>query len=306
MSLLSFVKLPAIRARFKREFIKPRLETSGIVMVAPPMTTNYQAVGTAFDYLLRFILQRHNPKSICGPWIAESAIMILKNSIRGYNLETGKLSAGSESQVRKAENILKRAKTLKSAFLLNGRVTNELLKISLQLACLDNVYRSSGYVAQIFSAIDNSDKRDIEDLKALIKAANADLTRFAVKNSCILNPSFGPASVLVGGADADIILDDMIIDIKTTKHLHIEPEYFYQLIGYYILSLIGKVEGLPSKCRITRVGIYFARHGYLYSLHVKELINPKTFPVFIEWFQKMTTVNKILLRNENYCESDSR
>ena len=45
---------------------------------------------------------------------------------------------------------------------------------------------------------------------------------------CYLNPTFGDASNLVGGADADIILDDMLIDIKTTKAISFTQEHYNQ------------------------------------------------------------------------------
>jgi hypothetical protein len=40
-----------------------------------------------------------------------------------------------------------------------------------------------------------------------------------------LNPDFGFASKLVGGADADIVLDSTLIDIKTVKAATLKPEY---------------------------------------------------------------------------------
>jgi hypothetical protein len=92
---------------------------------------------------------------------------------------------------------------------------------------------------------------------------------------------------LVGGADADIIIDDMIIDIKTTKHLRLLPEDYYQLIGYYVLSLLGKLNGGRSRGKIKRLGIYFSRYGYLYTFNVKDIIiNPGSFATFLEWFQQ--------------------
>ena len=40
-------------------------------MAAPPLTENFSLVGTAFDYLLRFYIERQNPKAVTRKWVAE-------------------------------------------------------------------------------------------------------------------------------------------------------------------------------------------------------------------------------------------
>ena len=82
---------------------------------------------------------------------------------------------------------------------------------------------------------------------------------FKTESLCILNPIFGRASGLVGGADCDLVIDDTLIDIKTTKYLALKREYFNQLIGYYVLSKIDQIQGAPRGYAIRRLGIYFSR-----------------------------------------------
>ena len=94
---------------------------------------------------------------------------------------------------------------------------------------------------------------------------------FNAKEVCILNPTFNEASRLVGGADADIIIDDILIDIKTVKYLKLSRPDFNQLIGYYILY---------------KIGIYFSRYGYLHIINLVDVINNNTFPEFIERFKE--------------------
>jgi hypothetical protein len=79
-----------------------------------------------------------------------------------------------------------------------------------------------------------------------------------------MNPTFGDSSKDIGGADADIIIDDTIIDIKTTKYSKFEKEYFRQLIGYYLLN----VRECNKYGKINNLGIYFSRYGLLFKFPI--------------------------------------
>ena len=60
MSLSSIIHdNPEIRNGLKARVVRPKIIFDRSVY-APPLTTNYQIVGTAFDYLLRFFLERVN------------------------------------------------------------------------------------------------------------------------------------------------------------------------------------------------------------------------------------------------------
>lgn len=90
---------------------------------------------------------------------------------------------------------------------------------------------------------------------------------------------------MVGGADADLVIDDTIIDIKTTKNLTCLPRDFHQLIGYYVLHQIGSIGELEPKLRINKFAVYYSRFVYLHIFEVKEIIESDAFPKFIKWFE---------------------
>jgi len=69
----------------------------------------------------------------------------------------------------------------------------------------------------------------------------------------VLNPTFTQSTPL-GGADADLILDGLLLDIKTWKHALPRRSELWQLIGYALADT-------EDQHRINRVGFYFARHG---------------------------------------------
>jgi hypothetical protein len=102
----------------------------------------------------------------------------------------------------------------------------------------------------------------------------------------LLNPTFGEASHLVGGADIDLVIDDVMFEIKTTQKLELTRDYFNQLMGYYILYRIGGIDGMHPQHKITRLGIYHSRYAYNYIVEVQTIISEDKFPNFVEWFRK--------------------
>ncbi|ADP77741.1 conserved hypothetical protein [Methanothermus fervidus DSM 2088] len=290
MSLTSFIKIKDVRQAFKREFKKPRLKVQR-KLLAPPLTNHYGLVGMAFDYLLRFYIKRLNPDAVEHPWVSEVSLQLLerlqllsmftKDEIFSDDVDTIINPELLDPYVYdKVEEIIEYSKKVYNEFIKTGKMNSDLYRAALLLAQVDLIYRA-GVVDKNLGSVD---KNDIKDLKNLISIVKPEY--FKAKKICVLNPTFGEASQLVGGADCDIVIDDTIIDIKTTKNLELRRDYFNQLIGYYILYKIGGIDGMPSNYKIKRLGIYFSRHAYLHVFDVKDIIKKDSFPNFVEWFKK--------------------
>lgn len=266
MSLTSFLRDNTdVRERFRQEFKKPEFLASK-EMIALPLTENFSTVGTAFDYLLRFFIQHLNPHTIDKSyWIAETAVE--------EGLRTGAVKT-------RCKEIISRARDDWAAYLKKGQMSDALIESALKLATLDPIYRA-GVVPERIGDIHPD---DVQDLKNLISAVDKKI--FTAKSLCMINPTFGSASELVGGADADLVVDDTIIDIKTTKKLTLERSALDQVLGYYVLHHISGVGELKPKPTITKVAVYFSRYGYLFVMHLSELVDLATFPKFLRWFQK--------------------
>jgi hypothetical protein len=80
----------------------------------------------------------------------------------------------------------------------------------------------------------------------------------------VLNPTFA-GSRDVGGADADLIVDGCLVDIKTTVQTKLSSEWLYQLIGYTLLDY-------EDAYQIREVALYLARQGILLHWTVPELL----------------------------------
>lgn len=287
MSLISFIAEPDVKAKLKDVF--PFAQTK----IAPhpllePRTKHYALIGTAFDYVLRFALQHRYSHAKDSAWVAEIAASVSGKEHAGRIMEEGYeveamliaeiYGVGVAQQVLHA---IAEARQHHTRYLHGDtdEMPEELLRSALLLAQIDPFYRAS-VLPVPFGEIDSE---DIEDLMCLFHVIPWHV--FTSQSVCLLDPTFG-ASGLVGGADVDLVLDNMLIDIKTTKFLQIKRDYINQLLGYYILSRIGGINGVPKQHKINTIGIYFSRHGYLHTWSVHEFIQEDTFPAIQQWFEQ--------------------
>jgi muconolactone delta-isomerase len=273
MSLTSFLKKQDVRARFQKEFPSVRFHLPDLPMI-PPLSRNYSLMGTAFDYLLRFRLQQHYPHAATKPWVASHAVEML-----GCDPRTGDITDEHLEAQDRTQKIIDEAEENLAQYLKTGNMTKDLIRSALLLAQTDYLYRSG----QLWEPYGVVDEQDIEDLKKLISAVP--IMNFKSQSVCLLNPVFGQ-SLMVGGADCDLVLDNCMIDIKVVQKLQVKREYIDQLLGYYTLYRLGGVVGMPDGHVIDTLGIYFARHGYQLTFSVSQYVQEATFADFLAWFQK--------------------
>lgn len=279
MSLTSFLKLPDVREKFRQEFSKPRVAT-GKELLAPPLSKRYSLVGTAFDYLLRFYVQRLNPNAKQRRWVAEAGLEKLGGT-EFYDIDAEEWSfLDDDGNQKTGRAILNRARAAHDRYMASGKITDSLLKGVIGLAQLDVIYRS-GFVDENLGVAHRADVRDLRNLISLVKP-----TEFRARRICLLNPTFGIGSRLIRGADADLFVDGMLIDIKATKKGDLRREYFDQLLGYLALHEIWGLDGLKRKPKISKLAVYSARYAFWQVLNVKDVINVKTFPSFLQWFKE--------------------
>ena len=292
MSLSSIIHdNPEIRNGLKARVVRPKLIFDRSIQ-AQPLTASYQIVGTAFDYLLRFFLERVNGHAQTRRWVAESGVARLGTPSYSYDLDHEVPSVKMSRRHREAEAYLSDAKCQHQAYLKSGVVTDELLVAVLRLAYLD-VARRVGPDRVDWARLKSPDPKDAEDLRTLLALAERQPS-FKKFRLCVLNPTFGAASKLVH-ADADLVLDGCLIDIKTTKSPYLDPRDFYQLIGYYLLYGFDGIHCSDSKTtgyEINSLAIYFSRFGYLWKFSVDEAIPPNTMPDIAKWFFKSVCPSK--------------
>ncbi|MYA36618.1 MAG: hypothetical protein F4030_01680 [Gammaproteobacteria bacterium] len=187
-------------------------------------------------------------------------------------------------------------------FVRSGKIHKHLPGVLLKISNLDTLHRISRTnflppnPAPYFT--EPIPQREVDDLLELYKAIPRDLfvgdRVFLNPELSLLNRDIKPApSKLVGGgvkADADAIIDDLLLEVKTSKTKitqHLPLQDFCQLMGYFALT------SLWGNHQIKRLGIYYARFGYLFEFPIpRALPNKGGRSAFIEWFRKYVKIDK--------------
>ncbi len=282
MSLRSLIRDNAeVRQGFSSRVLRPQAKIDRGLQ-APPLTANNQIVGTSFEYLLRFFLQRLNPPARDTGWVAERGVELIglgPGAAPGSDVPT----ISRHSKRLKAAAYLAHAKRQQRAYVQSGEVTEDLLVAVHRLALLDAAYRV-GPERVDWHAMGYLNPDDAADLKAMLQLM--DEKTFRASRLCLLKPRLAAAE-LVGGADPDVILDGCIVDVKTGRDARIDVRDFYQLVGYYLLVGLGGVsrpDRAPEQFPITSLGIYLARFGQLWKVPVREILPPASVPGLVAWF----------------------
>ena len=262
-------------------------------MKAAPLTTNWGVIGTAFDYLARFEIQRRNPAASAREgWVADAAIerfMRMRLRVEGTYLDL--LPGGECHDALNACSIpedrafgrygaqqLNQAKERHREFAAGRSSVRDIASSCIDLALLDNFYRG-GFLPKQVPWTNHDD--DVKDLLNLHRILPAD---FGAGEHVDLNPTFGNWSHYVGGADADLVIGDVLVDIKTTKNLELSDKFWHQLIGYAILDELNSKE-MEDPPNINRVSIYFSRHGAAWIYDIKPLRELPSWQKALDFFE---------------------
>lgn len=276
MSLTEILTYPEVAAEFNKYIRVPALQAQGALkMAAPPRYhDSYALVGTAFDYCLRFCIAACNQDLVAEqPWVAEIAVKLMEGE---EDLPPGL----SLEQARKG---VTRARELYAEFLKSKVFTRQLARAALFLAALDKAYRT-GPETVVISYLRAPLQYEVEDCMRLVRVVPREM--IIAKQRAALNPTFGKASRLVRGADADFVIDDTLIDIKTTKYYQVAAAQLHQLIGYRMLLAACEEGGSTAlgAPTITHGAIYFSRHAKLERFRYADLIDRRDFLTLSRWF----------------------
>lgn len=222
----------------------------------------WSIVGTAFDYRMRYYL---GMDSIFLTTAYEGFIRMQSYKNPKWTLER------NDSWARGTYEFLKYEL---DSVMLNSQDERVLSKLCVVLAWFDQGYRSGGIFPK---AMDNLldfptqqdyltivDDQWADDISRLIEKAATSL-----RSSSLKKIEFGPTfagSASVGGADADLILNRCLLDIKTT----INPANnlaanIRQIVGYVLLDW-------DNRYSLRSTGLYFSRQGKEVAWPLDELL----------------------------------
>lgn len=228
-------------------------------ILCPPLGANPGLVGTAFDYALRFRVQGLQPELQ-----AKRLMLVARLAILHMDREE------ALSQIDQAERTLQEAA-------VGGDFTEVHARAAVVLASYEVVARTGRF--QDLAGVVQGEAW--QDVLALVRAVPGDA--FRAERQLLLNPRF-PAAGRFGGADADLMIDDLLIEVKATRHLRLDGGYLQQLTGYLVLDRLAGTVG--SDLPVRWLGVYYARHGVLQVLPVKEVFRPGFLPRLVTWFDE--------------------
>lgn len=292
LSLTSYLDHPCVRTAWRKQL--PRTKAFVLMMnkvnkrelLIPPSTwvrehQRYGCLGTAYDYLVGAIWARKGLQSVFDrvEKVSERTPRLMKSVTRLKQL------LAIEKQ-----NVLGQRESKKS---------QDFYRALGGLADLDAMFRAPvPSPAWVYSSGLNSVKdfraqlrrhypdEFVRELKALFAATVDDLPRY---KDILYNPAFGGwvgtkgpdgLGILMITADGDLILGDMLLDLKVSVDLF-SWDRFWQLLGYAALDRAA------GRNRIKSVGLYNPRYGVLWHEPVEDLIQHLGgggFEEFWVWF----------------------
>jgi len=227
-------------------------------IVVPPPTSyrkglDFALAGVAFDFFLRALLCVHNMTPEPGTILDELAEFLAERHRAGLPTTFPTVIdpiAGSET--------LNDALAIVNERRASGIVTGDILSDAFLQNCID--------AARLEGLLRTGNIRPpqtpdtLADLRRLAKLAWKQRSLLSCERLA-LNPSFPRFSEILHGCDADAALDDLLIEIKTTKDA-IPIGAATQAVAYaYLDAIEQRLDGKSP--RWYRVGVYAARYGNL-------------------------------------------
>ena len=272
-----------MRERFPdtRSFIRAaNKQMKEATTIRPEGQVDWGTIGTAIDYRLRYYFDV-TPKESLVAW--HGASIVQQGIIYGTRDEDPELlnEAFKDMETVKSmileffadlEGTLSRLRPERRRLDVNDE---ELIgRYCVGLALFEQVYRRGhipersvlmfpdpvGTASELLTRIPQA---WVDDLCAL-SWAFYDEQRELLSRPTVLNPTFD-GSRDVGGADADLIVDRCLLDIKTRVEPRLRGDDLYQLLGYILLDY-------SDRYGINEAGIYFSRQQKLVRWSLQDLI----------------------------------
>ena len=223
--------------------------------IEPPPSANRGTLGTAFDYRVRYYFAITSVQRLVA-WQG-AKIALASPPPEGFALDEELLEAFWKELLAELVMLEPERRRLKA------KDEERLNRYCIVLALFEQCFRA---LPSPRSLLFSKGHRKIGDLLAsvdsdMVQDLSAMSSRFfetQEKNLSLpftLNPTFD-GSADVQGADADIVLDHCLLEIKTSLSPKADDfrSSFYQLLGYVLLDY-------SDQYKISKLGLYFGRHG---------------------------------------------
>lgn len=263
MSLTAILDQTPTRRALAPLIAKPEVPTRMPPLIEPG-EFHRGTMGTAFELLFMAELRQKMP--VAGEVMAPSYGLDLLRSWAGSSLAREHWIEIKASYKRWADTLADPEHTLLPL--------GPAAQAALGLARIASVYRAYLWwllrmQTDALSLCAESPRHAVLELLGLLDLVPWDT--FLERGPVFVNPHFGRGSKRLGGADADLVLGDAMIDIKTSARCSVGIEDVRQLVCYTLLANRYGLNG-ERRVRITRFGFYLARIGRLYLFDLRESV----------------------------------
>jgi hypothetical protein len=242
-------------------------------------------IGTAFDYRARYYFEIHPVQ----PWAAHWGAMLFCSEC------SARLADGTVRPLGPTPQLIRNARRpdlrdLVDQYFLSldslvsrlnpvGRAIDEhgeekLARTCLVLALFEQIFRANhlpDFDSPLFALPHEAVLEDlisiplpsqVADVCALSRAFHED-EEDSFNRPSICGPTFSGSS-LAGGADADLLVEDMLLELKARANVNL-ADWLRQLVGYVLLDF-------EDEFKIRRVAVYAARQRVHVDLDLAELV----------------------------------
>lgn len=227
-------------------------------------------IGMAFDWRLRLGLELPDDPAAT---TAHAGWCQIRDVVRGHG--GGQISVASEGSGKLADAPVPQLFRLAVAAGAGGGLQRdelELSRIAVALARYEACYRGGVRRGDPLIALGVNPSTDAllglcpegaaDELARLTVAARRGLAPLFPAKRIETNPDFTARGV---PADGDLVIDGMLLDLKTVSRATLQLEWIWQLLGYVFLDREGR--------GIDRVGLYLSRHAWLQAWPVDDLLS---------------------------------
>lgn len=249
-----------------------------VPMVSNPLT-NSVGINFAIDLIIKYTAYFINPFASCSQDTTitkDGTVLRIVRDPLEYIINTSKGREFDTKEINDPSKFLE-SKFYWIHFLSNNIINHILSKQAnkINLECLEHL------LIELFRC--SGDTRLIaEDLYKIITNMSFD---FLKNRHSVINPSFNHVFIKEKNfaTQADLIVNDMLVDIKNTKHLLFTKEYYKQILYYYFWTTLDFDEGLYRfniegrfrvnhlKSDITTLAIFYPRYNYLLKFPIKSI-----------------------------------
>lgn len=253
------------RQEFMQFLVKPKLPPKPAVFI-PSTSRRSGVIGTAVDYLFRFQLERTcqlRDEDGDVSWVADHSLSLVSDK---------KLRKQMEKDLRHFHQVVH------DYVLGNSEVTAELIRTALLLSNFDVIFRTGAYEEFAYRI----EEGELEELENIMRQFPEEL--LSGWEHLRLNPTFLSGGY-VGGADADLILDDHLVEIKTCGKWELRLRDFLQLMGYVLLQEIDNTARLEPE-EIVGIGVYYPRFCTLVRFPLSSVFKSGRSDEALAWFKE--------------------